>query len=161
MGSHPINLAVRFLLEIAALIALGWWGWNSGTGAWRFVLALGLPILAAVFWGTFAVPDDPSRSGKAPIPVPGLVRLLFELGFFASASAALYFTGLQAAALIFGIIVSAQCRSTDHQDTRDFTGRGEILIGINEAGLPARIHSRMDERQRNWLYEPVRLAVPG
>ena len=68
MGSHPINLALRFLLELSALFAMGVWGWRYSEGWLRFVLALSIPIIAAVLWGTFAVPDDPSRSGGAPIP---------------------------------------------------------------------------------------------
>lgn len=40
MGSNPINLAVRFLLEMFALFALGRWGWMQGTGILRFVLIL-------------------------------------------------------------------------------------------------------------------------
>jgi hypothetical protein len=105
MGSNPVNLAVRFLLEIAGLAALGWWGWNQGDGIFRFVLALGIPILAAVLWGAFAVPDDPSRSGKAPVPVPGIIRLVLELAFFAAATWALAVTGLTTLAWIFGIAV--------------------------------------------------------
>jgi hypothetical protein len=58
MGSNPINLAVRFLLELSSLIAIGMWGWRQ-TDSWlRFVLAIGLPIIAAVIWGTFAVADQ-------------------------------------------------------------------------------------------------------
>jgi hypothetical protein len=64
LGSNPINLAVRFILEIIGLVALGWWGWNQADGIARFALALGIPLLAAALWGTFAVPDDPSRSGN-------------------------------------------------------------------------------------------------
>jgi hypothetical protein len=105
MGSNPVNLAVRFLLEIAGLAALGWWGWSQGDGILRFVLALGIPILAAVLWGTFAVPDDPSRSGKAPVPVPGIVRLVLELAFFAAATWALFATGLTTLAWIYGVVV--------------------------------------------------------
>jgi hypothetical protein len=37
-----------------------------------------------ILWGTFAVPDDPSRSGKAPVPTPGLLRLVLELTTFAA-----------------------------------------------------------------------------
>ena len=84
MGSHPINLAFRFIIEITALFALGYWGWTQHDGIWRFVWGLGLILFAAVIWGTFAVPEDPSRSGKAPMPVPGAVRLVIELIFFAA-----------------------------------------------------------------------------
>ena len=105
MGSHPVNLAVRFILEIAGLVALGWWGWNQGEGILRFLLAFGIPILAAVLWGTFAVPDDPSRSGKAPVQVPGIVRLLLELAFFVSATWSLFAVGAATLGWIYGIAV--------------------------------------------------------
>ena len=105
MGSHPVNLALRFILEIAGLVALGWWGWNQGEGILRFVLAFGIPILAAVLWGTFAVPDDPSRSGKAPVQVPGIVRLLLELAFFVSATWSLFAEGAATLGWIYGIAV--------------------------------------------------------
>jgi hypothetical protein len=84
MSSHPINLALRFILEITALFALGYWGWTQHDGIWRFVWSIGLVFIAAVVWGAFAVPEDPSRSGRAPVPVPGAVRLVIELAFFAA-----------------------------------------------------------------------------
>jgi hypothetical protein len=49
-----------------------------------------IPLLAATAWGVFNVKGDPSRSGKAPVPVPGIVRLLLELAFFGSATLALF-----------------------------------------------------------------------
>ena len=82
MGSHPVNLFVRFLLELAALLVTGIWGWKFGSEDFRIILALGLPMLIAAIWGVFAVPNDPSRSGKAPVPVIGSVRLLIELAIF-------------------------------------------------------------------------------
>jgi hypothetical protein len=93
MGSHPLNLAFRFLLELAALIALGVWGWSLATGAARFVAALAAPIVAAAMWGLFNVPGDPSRSGAAPVPVRGMVRLALELAFFGLAAWALAASG--------------------------------------------------------------------
>jgi len=105
MELNLINLAVRFLLEIAALVALGVWGWSQGEGALGIVLALAIPIIAAVIWGTFAVPNDPSRSGNAPIPVPGTVRLMLELAFFAIAAGALFAVRYSLLAWVFGIIV--------------------------------------------------------
>jgi hypothetical protein len=93
MGSHPANLAFRFLLELAGLTALGVWGWSLSTGATRIVAAIAAPAAAAVLWGAFNVPGDPSRSGAAPIPVQGLVRLIGELAFFALAAWALAAAG--------------------------------------------------------------------
>lgn len=100
MAYHPLNLALRFLLEIAALVALGYWGFDQHSGIWRFVLGLGVPVLAAIAWGTLAVPGDRSRSGKAPVPVSGTVRLLLELSFFGAAALALYDAGQPILALI-------------------------------------------------------------
>jgi hypothetical protein len=93
LAYHPINLAFRFLLELSALAALGFWGWHPGDSIRNWLLMLVVPALAAVMWGTFAVPDDPSRSGKAPVPVPGPIRLALELAFFASAISALLQVG--------------------------------------------------------------------
>lgn len=93
MGSNPINLAVRFLLEIAALTSIGIWGWRQGEGWSRYLFAVGLVIFVGVIWGVFAVPDDPSRSGSAPIPTLGIVRLLIELFVFALAVWAMHNIG--------------------------------------------------------------------
>ncbi len=105
MGSNPINLTLRFLLELTALFSFGYWGWNSTSGWTRYLLAIVFPVVAAAIWGIFAVPDDPSRSGKAPIPVPGFLRLLLELIFFGSACWALYNTGLPNLSGIVGGLV--------------------------------------------------------
>ena len=90
MGSHPINLMIRFILELLALVAVGFWGWKSFDGTFQYIFGIGLPILMMIIWGSFAVPDDPSRSGKAPVPVSGSIRLVIEFLFFAFATWALY-----------------------------------------------------------------------
>jgi uncharacterized protein DUF2568 len=106
MGSHPINLAIRFLLELSALLAMGVWGWQRSEGSLRFVLALGIPLIAATLWGAFAVPHDPSRSGTAPIAVPGMLRLALELAIFAFATWALYDIGVIKLSWTLGIVVT-------------------------------------------------------
>ncbi len=93
MGAHPLNLAVRFALELAVLATIGAWGWRQAEGWPRFALAIALPLVAATAWGVLAVPGDPSRSGAAPIPVPGIVRLVLELSLFAVAVVALRHIG--------------------------------------------------------------------
>ena len=105
MGQNPLNLAFRFLLEILALLAVGYWGWAEHTGMLRILLAVGLPVLAAVLWATFRVPGDASASGRAPVAVPGWLRLLLELGLFAAATWALFGAGAATAATIFGLAV--------------------------------------------------------
>ena len=107
MGSHPLNLGLRFVLELGALGALGYFGWTREDDALRWVLALGLPILAATAWGVFAVPDDPSRSGKTVVVTPGPIRLLIELSVFGSGVAALFFAEAPWSSLAFGLLVAA------------------------------------------------------
>lgn len=105
MGNHPINLAIRFLLEMIVLIIAGMWAWKQGDDFLRFVYAAGLPIVLAGLWGTFNVLNDPSRSGKAPIQVYGWIRLLLELAFFTFACWAFFDLGYHTLYWIFGAIV--------------------------------------------------------
>ena len=105
MGSHPLNLALRFLLEIAALIGVGMWGWKQSDSWLRFLMAIGIPIILAIIWGTFAVPGDPSRSGAAPVVTPGIVRLLIELSIFGLATWALYDLGHLKASTALAVVV--------------------------------------------------------
>lgn len=105
MGSNPINLAIRLLLEMFALVIYGYWGWNASDSALRYLFVVALPLVAALLWGTFAVLDDPSRSGKAPVPVSGIIRLVLELAFFALAAYGLYSMGNENIAWIFAGVV--------------------------------------------------------
>ena len=105
MGSHPINLAVRFMLELCALTSVGIWGWRQTDGWLKFVLAFGFPIILAAIWGVFAVPNDPSRSGNTLIPTPGIVRLAIELVIFAIATWCLYNLGFLNLCFVFGAAV--------------------------------------------------------
>lgn len=105
MGSHPINLAVRFLLELTVLGVMGYWGWKYSSGWMRWAMAIGIPVLMAAAWAVFAVPGDPSRSGEAPIITPGAIRLLLEIGFFAAAVWALFDLQYPKAGYVFSAII--------------------------------------------------------
>lgn len=105
MGTHPLNLAFRFLLEFAALWAMGLWGWRFGAGGWGIVLAGGLPLLAALVWGVFAVPGDPSRGKDGLVAVAGTIRILIEAAFFGFATWAFYDAGEMGPAIGLGIAV--------------------------------------------------------
>jgi hypothetical protein len=77
------NLIFRFLLEMTAFIAGGYWGYGLAEGLWGGTLALLIPLGMALVWGFFAVPNDPSRGAvNVPAPVPGWLRLLIEILFF-------------------------------------------------------------------------------
>ena len=56
-GVKIANLALRFLLEVCALVALGYWGFKTGGSLiTKLALGIGAPLLAAVLWGTFVAP---------------------------------------------------------------------------------------------------------
>ncbi len=105
MGSNRVNLAIRFLLEMTALVTMGIWGWRQREDWTRLILAIGIPMAAALVWGLFAVRDDPSRSGSAPIPIPGIIRLLIELAFFGLSVWMLYHLQYIRLSRIIGITV--------------------------------------------------------
>jgi hypothetical protein len=93
------NLALRFLLELCALGALGYWGFKTGGGAIaKITLGVGAPLVAAVVWGTFLSP-------RAPVALPGLLVLVLQALVFASAAAGLVATGHRTLALVFGVVV--------------------------------------------------------
>lgn len=91
------NLAVRFILEIGVLVALGYWGWKTGNGTMRWVLAVGSVVAAIVVWSLFVSPD-PTIELARPI------RLVIEFVVWAAAAAALWATGLRALAVAFIVV---------------------------------------------------------
>jgi hypothetical protein len=101
MSKNPANLVLRFVLEMVALAALAYWGWTEHSGVARVVLGIGLPVAAAAVWATFRVPDDPR---DPPVTVPGWVRLLLEVVYFAAAVILLAAAGKSQLAAILGVI---------------------------------------------------------
>ncbi len=90
MSQNFLNLALRFLLELSALFAMGYWGWSAAQGIFRFVLAAGIPLLAAFLWGSVRQPEDAPQQKHVLFPVHGSVRLLLEFLFFGFAVWGLY-----------------------------------------------------------------------
>jgi hypothetical protein len=80
---HALNLALRFVLEFLALVAVGYWGFTlpAPLGV-RLLGGLGLPLLLATAWAVFRVPGD---GGEPIVVVSGPVRLLLEAVVFGTA----------------------------------------------------------------------------
>ncbi len=105
-GFHPANLAFRFALEIAAVIAIGVGAYNLASGFFAWILGIGLPLVVAIGWGTFNVPGDESRSGEAPVVVRGVVRLVLELLVFTTAVVLLWLVSPIAATVLgTGVVI--------------------------------------------------------
>ncbi len=82
-----LNLAVRFLLELCMLAAVGYWGFKTHAGWWMKILfGIGLPVLIAALWGLFIAP-------RAVYPLHGASYLTMEMLLLFSGSAALFVSG--------------------------------------------------------------------
>ncbi|WP_344170268.1 YrdB family protein [Kribbella lupini] len=80
-----------------ALIVFGWWGWHTGDDlAGRLILAIGLPVAAAVLWGLFAAPT--ARRGQVP-------RAMVKTLVFGLAALALWDLGHPLVAVLYAVVV--------------------------------------------------------
>lgn len=95
---HIVNEGLAFLLEVAALAALCWWGFSTGSGAvTHLLLGVGAPLLAAVLWGTFAAPK-----ARVRLPLAGVLVVKFLV--FAAATLALWALGRHTLSTVFGVV---------------------------------------------------------
>jgi hypothetical protein len=94
------NLVLRFLLELCALAALGYWGFRTPDSLIvKILLGIGLPLAAAVLWGTFVSP-------KAKVKIPDYGRLVLEIVVFGSGVLALFAAGRPSLAWIIAVLVA-------------------------------------------------------
>lgn len=93
------NLALAFLLELAMLGALGYWGFHAG-GGWlaKILLGIGVPLGVAVLWGLFMAP-------QATFPVARPLHWTLFAIFFGAAALALAFAGQRTLGAVFAAVV--------------------------------------------------------
>jgi len=91
------NYGLRFVLELAALVSLAYWGFDEFGGVVQWVIGLGAPLVAAVVWGRFMSP-------KASHPVVDPARLLIELSVFGAGIVALFAAGATVLATVFLVL---------------------------------------------------------
>nr|BFD84606.1 hypothetical protein StreXyl84_40070 [Streptomyces sp. Xyl84] len=103
---YAANELLAFLLELAALAALAWWGFRTGEGATPFLLGLGTPALAITLWSLFAAPKARLRPG---LPLVLLVKTLVLGG----GAAAVYGAGHPAAAVAMAVLVIANTATAE------------------------------------------------
>lgn len=92
------NLAIKFLLELAAIALLAAWGARTGHGLVSIVLAVAAPAAMIVLWGRYAAPRASRR-------LPARRRIPLELAVFAVAGLLAYLSGLHALAITFAVAV--------------------------------------------------------
>ncbi len=92
------NLALRFILELCALAAFGYWGFHTGKSPLaKIALGIGAPVLVAAIWVVFVAPGS-ARELHDPI------RLVVELVIFGLAAIGLAAAGRPALAWVLGIV---------------------------------------------------------
>ncbi|WP_406459235.1 YrdB family protein [Streptomyces sp. NBC_00876] len=93
------NEGLAFLLELAALACLCWWGFTAGDGlAVHLLLGIGLPAVAIALWGTFAAP-------RARIRLPLAGVLAVKAVVLGGGALALYGVGHPVAAVVMAVVV--------------------------------------------------------
>ena len=85
----PLNLGLRFVLELCMLVAFGIWGFSE-----NIVLGVAAPLAAAIVWGLWIAP-------KATRRLRDPARLAVELLLFGAAGVALLAANHQLAAAVF------------------------------------------------------------
>jgi hypothetical protein len=94
------NLALRFFLEVGALVALGYWGFHAGSNnAAHWILAIGAPLFAAVVWGLFVAP-------RRRFEVSDAVWVLFQVVIFGAAIVGLAASGQTTIAAVFAVLLA-------------------------------------------------------
>ena len=92
------NLALAFVLELAALAALAYWGYCTGNSTFTsLLLGIGIPLVAAILWGLFAAP-------RAKFPNP-LLKIAVKALVFGAAFFALIDKNQIVLAILFGVLV--------------------------------------------------------
>ena len=91
-------LTLRFLLEIAVLVAIAYGGFHAGTNnLTKILFAVGALALTMIIWGLFGSP-------KAPFALQGFSRLLLELGILTVAIAFMWNLLNSTVIIIFAIV---------------------------------------------------------
>ncbi len=92
------NLALRFLLELGALVAIGYWAYGLASArALRLGLAVALPLAVALLWGALLAPN-------AAVALPGALRAILGLAVLLLAAAALAAAGRPGLGVAFALV---------------------------------------------------------
>ncbi|MFE0700669.1 YrdB family protein [Streptomyces sp. NPDC058872] len=95
---HVLNEGLAFVLELAALAVLAWWGWSVPEGLpLRLSSAFAAPAAAAFLWGLFASPK-----ARFALPLAGVLAV--KALVFGAAAVALHGLGRPEWAVAFAVV---------------------------------------------------------
>ncbi|WP_369390833.1 YrdB family protein [Streptomyces sp. CG1] len=98
---YAANEFLAFVIELAALACLSWWGFSAGGNLalpLHGLLGVGTPLLAVVLWSLFAAPRARLRPA---LPLVFVVKAVVLGG----GAAALYAVGHPVAAVVMAVVV--------------------------------------------------------
>jgi hypothetical protein len=94
------NLALRFALELCAIAALAFWGYETGgSTAASIVLGIAAPLAMIVVWGAFVAP-------KSRYSLPNNLKWILGLAILLLAAMALADAGSNFLAVVFGVVAT-------------------------------------------------------
>ncbi len=92
-----INAGLAFFLELAMLAGFGFWGFYGDKSVFiKWVLGIGLPLIAVVVWGMFLAPNAVYR-----LNITG--GAILSLILFLLAATALFYTQYRTLAIVFAV----------------------------------------------------------
>jgi hypothetical protein len=95
---RALNLGLAFVLELALLAALAYWGFQlDASTAVQWLAGIGAPVALAVVWGLVAAPRARRR-------LPPSQLIVFKLAVFTLGAALLYSTGQRDLAIALGTL---------------------------------------------------------
>lgn len=94
-----LNVALRFVLELGGVAAVGYWGFRVGPGMpLRLLLGIGAPALLIVVWAIVVAPG-------AANPIPQSARIVLGTLLLELAAGALVLAGQPTLGVWFAIVV--------------------------------------------------------
>ena len=101
-GSNGIGmaaLAIRFLVEVLGIVAVAFWGWQTGPdGIGRIALAVGAAVGLIIVWAFVVAP-------KADDPLGQPARDIIGTGLLLVAAAGLAVAGQPRLAVVFAVVI--------------------------------------------------------
>ena len=92
-------LAIRFIVELLGVVAVAYWGWQTGPeGIGRIVLAVGAAVALVVVWAFIVAPKADNALSQPVRDIIGTVLLLMAAGGLAAA-------GQPGLAVVFAAVV--------------------------------------------------------
>ena len=97
---ESVNLAVRFVVELGGLFALGFWGFQRGeTERQRYAMASVAALSAAGLWALLVAPN-------APVDPGSVIRVALQVLILGAAAVAIFAVGRPRLAVAFAIVAA-------------------------------------------------------